>query len=161
MGLNPRPSGPEAANTITYEAVYELRSKSSRKNAITFLFGKSAELNNYSYIDKHDLYLYITFCCSGMNTMLTVVAMETLHHNYRPVFVLFVKSRCLMMTLHLIVYLAFFTNLCVSKVQYVCGDHMTSYECMTSFFLINIVTTHRRFIFACCATFQSSIWSHS
>ena len=92
MGLNPRPSGPEAANTITYEAIYELRSKSSRKNAITFLFGKSAELNNYSYIDKHDLYLNITFCCSGMNTMFTVVAMETLHHNYRPVFVLFCKK---------------------------------------------------------------------
>ena len=34
------------------------RSKSLRKSAIIFLFGKSAEFNYYSYIDKHDLYLY-------------------------------------------------------------------------------------------------------
>ena len=38
-------------------------------------------------IDKHDLYLYSKFCFSGMNTMLTVVAMETVHHDYRPTFV--------------------------------------------------------------------------
>ena len=52
---------------------YEGRSKSSRKSAIIFLSCKSGELNYYSYIDKHDLYLYSKFCCSGINTMLTVV----------------------------------------------------------------------------------------
>ena len=72
-------------------AIYEGRSKSSRKSAIIFLFCKSAELNYNSYIDKHYLYLYSKFCCSGMNTMLTVVAMETVHHDYRPTFVHFCK----------------------------------------------------------------------
>ena len=71
---------------------YEGRSKSSRKSAIIFLFCKSAELNYYSYIDKHDLYLYSKFCCSGMNTILTVVAMETVRHDYRPTFVHFCKT---------------------------------------------------------------------
>ena len=70
----------------------EGRSKSSRKSANIFLFCKSAELNYYSYKDKHDLYLYSKFCCSGMNTMLTVVAMETVHHDYRPTFVHFCKK---------------------------------------------------------------------
>ena len=74
------------------KSIYEGRSKSSRKSAIIFLFCKSAELNYYSYIDKHDLYLYSKFCCSGMNTMLTVVAMETVHHDYRPTFVHFCKK---------------------------------------------------------------------
>ena len=41
--------------------------------------------------------------------------------------------QCLMMTLHLIVYRAFFTKLCMSKVQYVCGELMLSYKCVTSF----------------------------
>ena len=113
--------------------MYEGRSKSSRKSATIFLFCKSAELNYYSYIDKQYLYLYSKFCCSGMNTMLTVVAMETVHHDYRPTLFIFAKSRCLMMTLHLIVYRAFFTKLCISKVQYVCGEHKTSYKCVTSF----------------------------
>ena len=72
--------------------IYEGRSKSSRKSAIILLFCKSAELNNYSYIDKHDFCLYSKFCCSGMNTMLTVVAMETVHHDYRPTFVHFCKK---------------------------------------------------------------------
>ena len=27
----------------------------------------------------------------------------------------------------------FFTKLCMSKVQFVCGEHMTSYQCVTSF----------------------------
>ena len=71
--------------------MYEGCSKSSRKSAIIFLFCKSTELNYYSYIDKHDLYLYSKFCCSGMNTMLTVVAMETIHHDYRPTFIHFRK----------------------------------------------------------------------
>ena len=71
---------------------YEGRSKSSQKSAIIFLFCKSAKLNYYSYIDKHNLYLYSKFCCSCMNTMLTVVAMETVHHNYRPTFVHFCKK---------------------------------------------------------------------
>ena len=69
--------------------MYEGCSKSLRKSAIIFLFCKSNELNFYSYIDKHDLYLYSKCCCSGMNTMLTVVAMETVHHDYRPTFVHF------------------------------------------------------------------------
>ena len=55
----------------------------SRKSAFMSLFYKSGELNSYSYIDKHILYLYSTFCCSDMNAMLTVVAMETVHHDYR------------------------------------------------------------------------------
>ena len=71
--------------------MYEGRSKSSRKSAIyIFLFCKSAELN--CYIDKHDLYLYSKFCCPGMNTILTLVAMETVHHDYRPTFVHFCKK---------------------------------------------------------------------
>ena len=72
--------------------MYEGRSKSSRKSAIIFLFCKSAELNYYSYKDKHDLYLYSKVCCSGINKMLTVVAMETVHHDYRPTFVHFCKK---------------------------------------------------------------------
>ena len=65
---------------------------------------------------------------------LTVVAMESVHHDYRPTFLHFCNVlRCLMMTLHLIVYRAFFTKLCMSKVQYVCGEHMTSYKRVTSF----------------------------
>ena len=71
---------------------YEGRSKSSRKSVIIFLFGKSTELNYYSYIDKYDLYLNNKFCCSGMNTIITVVAMETVHHDYRPTFVHFCKK---------------------------------------------------------------------
>ena len=71
---------------------YEGRSKSSRKIAIMFLFCKLAELNLYSYIEQHDLYLYSNNCCSGINTMLTVVAMETVHHDYRPTFVYFCKK---------------------------------------------------------------------
>ena len=47
------------------------------------LFCKLAELNSYSYIDKHNLYIYSNFCCSGMNTILTV---ETIHHHYRHIF---------------------------------------------------------------------------
>ena len=74
------------------DCMYEGRSKSSRKSATIFLFCKSAELNYYSYIDKHYLYLYSKFCCSGMNTLLTVVAMETVHHDYRPTFVHFYKK---------------------------------------------------------------------
>ena len=38
--------------------MYEGRSKSSRKSVIIFLFCESAELNYFSYIDKHDMYLY-------------------------------------------------------------------------------------------------------
>ena len=71
---------------------YEGRSKSSRKSFIMFSFCESAELNYYTYIDKNDLYLYSKFRCSGMNTMLTVVAMETVHHDNRPTFVHFCKK---------------------------------------------------------------------
>ena len=49
------------AHVIIYICIYEGRSKSSRKSAIIFLFCKSDELNYYSYIDKHDLYLYNKF----------------------------------------------------------------------------------------------------
>ena len=38
-----------------------------------------------------------------------------------------------MMMLHLTVYRAFFAKLCMSKIQYVCGEHMTSYKSVTSF----------------------------
>ena len=90
---------------------YEGRSNSSRKSTIIFLFCKSAELNYYSCIDEHDLYLYSKFCCSGMNTMLTVVAMEARTSRLPAHFwSFFAKSRCLMMTLHLIVYRAFSPN---------------------------------------------------
>ena len=95
-----------------------------------FLFCKSAELNYYSFLDKHDLYLYSKFCCSGMNTMLTVIAMETVHHDYRPTFVHFCKK---WMFNDDVASDAFFTKLCMSKVQYVCGEHMMSYKCVTSF----------------------------
>ena len=72
--------------------MYEGRSKSWWKGVIIFLFCKSAELNYYSYTDKHDLYLYSKFCYSDKHTMLTVVAMETVHHDYRPTFVHFCKK---------------------------------------------------------------------
>ena len=87
--------GPQGLMCPHPGAIYEGVSKSSRKSAIIFLFCKSVELNYYSYIDKHDMYLYSKFCCSGMNTMLTVVAMETVHHDYRPTFVNFCKKSML------------------------------------------------------------------
>ena len=71
---------------------YEGCSKSSHKSAIMSLFYKSDEFNSYSYIDKHILYLYSKFCCSGVNKMSTVVAMETVHHDYWPTFVHFYKT---------------------------------------------------------------------
>ena len=43
-------------------------------------------------MEKHDLDLYSKFCCSGINIMLTVVAMETVHHDYRPTFIHFCKK---------------------------------------------------------------------
>ena len=112
---------------------YEGRSKSSRKSAIIFLFCKSAELKYNSYTDKHDLYLYSKICCSGMNTMLTMVAMETVHHDYRPSFVHFCKKSIVNDDVAFDSLPCFFTKLCMSKVQYVCGEHMTSYKCVTSF----------------------------
>ena len=66
--------------------LYEGCSKSLWKSAIISLFCKLAELNEYSYIDKHIVYINSKFCCSGMNIMLTVIAMETIHHDYRPTF---------------------------------------------------------------------------
>ena len=110
---------------------YEGRSKCSQKSAIIFLFCKSAEINYYSYIDKHDLYLYSKFCCSGMNTMLTVVALETVHHDYRPTSVHFCKKT--MFNDDVAFDPCFFTKLCMSKVQFAYGEHMTSYKCVTSF----------------------------
>ena len=57
------------------------------------LFCMLAKVNLYSYVDKHNLYKHRKFCCLGMNTMLTIVAMETIHHDYRPTFVhLYKKS---------------------------------------------------------------------
>ena len=56
------------------------------------LFCKLAELNLYSYIDKHNLYIYSKFCCLGINAMLTVVDMETIHHDYWPNFDSYKKS---------------------------------------------------------------------
>ena len=82
--------------------------KKFAENAIIFLLCKSAELNYYSYIDKHNLYLYSNFFCSGMNTMLTVVAMESVHHDYRPTFVHFCKKSMFYYDVALIVYRAFF-----------------------------------------------------
>ena len=71
---------------------YEGRSKSSRKSASISFFCKPAELNSFNYIDKHILYLYSKFCCSGMNTTVTMVAMETVVHDHRPTFVQFYKK---------------------------------------------------------------------
>ena len=68
-------------NKQTWYSRYEGRSKNSRKSVTIFLFCKLTELNYYSYIDKHDLYLYSKFCCSGMNTMLIVVGMDAVHQN--------------------------------------------------------------------------------
>ena len=113
--------------------MYEGLSKSSRKSATIFLFCKSAKLNYYSYMDKHNLYLYSKFCYSGMNTMLTVVAMETIHHDYRPTFVHFCKKSMFNDDVAFDTLPCFFTKLCMSKVQYVCGEHMASYKCVTSF----------------------------
>ena len=68
-----------------------------------------------------------------MNTMLTVVAMETVRHDYRPTFVHFCKNLMFNDDVAFDSLLCFFTKLCMSKVQYVCGEHMTSYKCVTSF----------------------------
>ena len=82
-------------------------------------------------MDKHYLYVYSKFCCSGMNTMLTVVAMETVHHDYRHTFVHFCKKSMFNDD----VAFDSFTKLYMSKVQYVCGENMASYtgKCVTSF----------------------------
>ena len=110
---------------------YEGCSKSSWKNAAMSLICKLAELNLYSNIDKHNLYIYSKFCWSGMNTILTVVAMETIHHDYRPTFYhLYKKS--MFNNVQLIFTLLFSPN-CMSKVQYNGGKHITSCKCMTSF----------------------------
>ena len=74
--------------TVEVNPNYEGRSKSSRKSAIM----NSAEFNSYSYIGKHNLYFYSKFCYSGINTMLTAVAMETVHHDYRPTSVHFYNT---------------------------------------------------------------------
>ena len=113
--------------------MYEGRSKSSRKSAIIFLFWKSAELNYYSYIDKHDLYLYSKFCCSCMNTMLTVVAMETVHHDYRSMFVHFCKRSMFNDGVAFDSYPCFLHQTLYEQSSYVCGEHMASYKCVTSF----------------------------
>ena len=88
----PGPARPGQLGRVNWPGIYEGCSKSTRKSAIIFLFCKSAELNNYSYIDRQDLYLYSKICCTDMNTMLTVVAMETVHHDYRPTFGHFCKK---------------------------------------------------------------------
>ena len=103
--------------------------KKFAESAIIFLFCKSAELNYYSYIDKHDLLL--------------IQQILLLWHEYNVYSGCYGNrtsrlpaqfcSRCLLMTLHLVVYRAIFTKLCMSKVQYVCGEHLTSYKCVTSF----------------------------
>ena len=69
-----------------------------------------------------------------MNTMLTVVAMETVHHDYRPTFVHFCKRSMFNDGVAFdSLPCFFFTKLCMSKVQCVCGEHMTSYQCVTSY----------------------------
>ena len=68
-----------------------------------------------------------------MNTMLTVVAMETVNHDYRPTFVHFRKKSMFNDDVAFDSLPCFFTKLCMSKVQYVCGEHMTSYKCVTLF----------------------------
>ena len=68
-----------------------------------------------------------------MNTMLTVVAMETAHHDYRPTFLRFCKRSIFNDDVAFDSLPCFFTKLFMSKVQYVCGEHMTSYKCVTSF----------------------------
>ena len=99
--------------------------KKFAENATIFLFCKSAELNYRSYMDKHYLYVYSKFCCSDMKTMLTVVAMETVHHDYQPTFVHFCKKSMFNDD----VAFDSFTKLYMSKVQYVCGENMASYKC--------------------------------
>ena len=71
--------------------MYEGRSKMSWKSVIMYLFCKPAELNAYSVIGKYNLYLYIKFCCSGMTTTVTMIVMETVHHDCRSTFVQFYK----------------------------------------------------------------------
>ena len=68
-----------------------------------------------------------------MHTMLIVVAMETVHHDYRPTFVHFWKKSMFNDNVAFDSSPCFFAKLCMSKVQYVCGEHMTSYKCVTSF----------------------------
>ena len=65
--------------------------------------------------------------------MLTVVAMETVHYDYRPTFVRFCKKSMFNDDVAFDSLPYFFTKLCMSKVQYVCGEYMTSYKCVTSF----------------------------
>ena len=69
-----------------------------------------------------------------MNTLSTVVAMETVHHDYhRPTFVHFCKKSMLNDDVAFDSLPCFFIKLCMSKVQCVYGEHMTSYKCVTSF----------------------------
>ena len=68
-----------------------------------------------------------------MYTILTVVAMETVHHDYRPTFVHFCKKLIFNDDVAFDSLPNFFTKLCMNKVQYVCGEHMASYKCVTSF----------------------------
>ena len=68
-----------------------------------------------------------------MNTMLTVVAMETVHQDNRPTFIRFCKKSIFNDDVAFDSLPCFFTELCMSKVQYVCGEHMTSYKYVMSF----------------------------
>ena len=66
-----------------------------------------------------------------MNTILTVVAMETVDHDYRPTFVHFCKKSMFNDDVAFDSLPCFFLQ--TSKVQYVCGEHMTSKEYVASF----------------------------
>ena len=92
-------------------------------------FVNQADLNYYSHIDKHYLHLYSKFCCSGMNTMLTVVAMETVHHDYWPAFVHFCKKSMFNDDVAFDSLPCFFHQT-LHEQSSIC---MTSYKCVTSF----------------------------
>ena len=63
-----------------------------------------------------------------MNKMFTVVAMETVHLDYQPTFVHFCKMSMFNDGVAFDSLLCFF-----HQTLYVCGEHMTSYKCVTSF----------------------------
>ena len=68
-----------------------------------------------------------------MNTMLTVVALETVHHDYRPTFVHFYKKSMFNDDVAFDSLPCFFHQTLYEQSSIVCGEHMTSYHCVTSF----------------------------
>ena len=124
----------KCVNSMPQQHLGEGRSKSLRKSAAMSLFCKLAELNLYSATDKYIIciYIYSKFCCSGMNTILTVVAMETIHHDYRPTYDHLYKKLMFNNDVAFDSLLCYFHQT-LSKVQYVGGKHMMTCKCVMPF----------------------------